>query len=108
LSFINPQCAAFFFVCRRAGSRYYAMDDTLGLLAESLQLARDLGYEVRDEPLGETPGGLCRVGGVAQILLNIGQAPAERLEQLLEILSADPRWADLPVSRLLAQRLQSR
>jgi hypothetical protein len=84
------------------------MADTLGLLAESLQVARDLGYEVREEPLGETPGGLCRIGGISQILLNIGQSPPDRLEQLLDILSADPRLAEIPVSRLLAQRLQSR
>ena len=84
------------------------MDDTLGLLAESLQLARDLGYELREEPLGETPGGLCRVGDVSQILLNVGQSPADRLEQLLEILAADARWSDVPVSRLLARRLQAR
>lgn len=84
------------------------MDDTLGLLAESSQLARELGYELREEPLGESSGGLCRVGGVSQILLNIGQAPTDRLEQLLEILATDARWTEVPVSRLLARRLQSR
>ena len=84
------------------------MADTLGLLAESLQLAQELGYEICEEPLGELPGGLCRVGGVDKILLNIGQAPADRLEQVIGILADDSRWTACPVSRLLAQRLQGR
>ena len=84
------------------------MVDTLGLLAESLQLAQDLGYEICEEPLGELPGGLCRVGNVDKILLNIGQSPVDRLEQLVAILAEDSRWETCPVSRLLAQRLQGR
>jgi hypothetical protein len=82
------------------------MADTLGLLAEATQLARDLGYELREEPLGELPGGLCRIGSVRRILLNVADAPAEQLERLLEILAADEKWVSVPVSRLLAQRLQ--
>jgi hypothetical protein len=83
-----------------------AMADTLGLLAEATQLARDLGYEVREEPLGEMPGGLCRVGAVRRILLNLTDAPADQLERLLEILAADEEWSSVPVSRLLAQQLR--
>ena len=82
------------------------MADTLGLLAEAAQLARDLGYEVREEALGDMPGGLCRVGSARRILLNIVDSPADRLEQLLEILAADQTWSSVPVSRLLAQRLR--
>lgn len=80
--------------------------DTLGLLAEATQLARDLGYEICEEQLGETPGGLCRVGKVRRILLNIAESPAEQLEQLFEILAADDQWSTIPVSRLLAGRLR--
>ncbi len=83
-----------------------AMADTLGLLAEATQLARDLGYEVHEEPLGELPGGLCRVGSARRILLNVADAPAEQLERLLKILAADEKWLSVPVSPLLAQRLQ--
>lgn len=82
------------------------MADTLGLLAEATQLARDLGYEVHEEPLGELPGGLCRVGSARRILLNIADAPADQLERLLKILAADEKWPSVPVSRLLAQQLR--
>ena len=83
------------------------MSDTLGLLEESRQLARDLGYRVREEPLGELPGGACTIGGVPQMLLNLEHSPAERLERLLHALAADPRAAGQPMSRLLAARLRA-
>jgi hypothetical protein len=81
------------------------MHDTLGLLEEARQLASDLGYAVREEPLGESAGGPCVVGGERRILLNLAHAPAERLEVLLEALAADSRVAAEPKSRLLATRL---
>jgi hypothetical protein len=83
------------------------MADTLGLLEESLQLARDLGYRVREEPLGELPGGACSVGGKPHILLNLEQPSADRLDVLLGSLAADPRVRDQPLSRLLKARLDA-
>jgi hypothetical protein len=81
------------------------MSDTLGLLAEARQLAADLGYRVREEPLGELPGGPCTLAGVQHLLLNLEQGPADQLEVLLQTLAADPRVAAEPKSRLLAKRL---
>jgi hypothetical protein len=81
------------------------MDDTLGLLEESLQLAREIGYLVREEPLGDLPGGACVVGGRKTILLNLAAPAAERLTVLVAALAGDPAVADQPVSRLLAARL---
>jgi hypothetical protein len=83
------------------------MADTLGLLEESLQLARDLGYRVREEALGDLPGGACSVGGVPHILLNLEQPSADRLDILLRSLAADPRVKTQPLSRLLAARLDA-
>jgi len=79
--------------------------DTLGLLEEARQIARDLGYGVREEPLGDLPGGPCSVGGVRQVLLNLEHPAAARLDVLLRALAADPRVAAEPKSRLLAARL---
>lgn len=81
------------------------MNDTLGLLEEARQLALDLGYRVREEPLGELPGGPFTVAGVRHILLNLEQGPADRLAVLLQALAGDPRVGDEPKSRLLAKRL---
>ena len=81
--------------------------DTLGLLEECLQLVRDLGYEIREEPLGELAGGGCVVGGRRVFLLNLQHGPAERLDHLLRLLATTPEAAELPKSRLLAARLDA-
>jgi len=81
--------------------------DTLGLLAEARQLAADLGYRVREEALGELPGGACTVGGVQQVILNLEHSTAERLDRLLAVLATDPRIDAEPKSRLLTARLQA-
>ena len=81
------------------------MADTLGLLQEALQLAQDLGYRVREEPLGDLPGGPCTVAGAKHVLLNLEHSVANRLDTLLRSLAADPRLAAEPKSRLLEARL---
>lgn len=81
------------------------MADTLGLLAEARQLAHDLGYAVREEPLGELTGGKCVVGGEQRILLNLEHPAAAQLDVLVAALAADPRTRSQPMSRLLAARL---
>lgn len=82
-----------------------AVADTLGLLQEALQLAGDLGYRIREEPLGDLPGGPCTVGGTPHVLLNLEHSVAGRLDVLLKALAADPRLATEPKSRLLEARL---
>ncbi|MFM7290750.1 MAG: hypothetical protein ACKO6B_05910 [Planctomycetia bacterium] len=81
------------------------MEDTLGLLEEALQLARDVGHHVREELLGDLPGGPCVIGGRPTIILNMERPAAERLAMLLDVLARDPAVAAQPVSRLLASRL---
>lgn len=83
------------------------MADTLGLFHEALQLARDLGYEVREEPLGDLPGGRCTVNGATRVLLNLERPVAERLDRLLAALGPDPRLPGEPKSRLLAARCEA-
>lgn len=83
------------------------MADTLGLLAEARQLASDLGYRIREEPLGELPGGRCSIAGVDHILLNLEHSVAARLDRLLLAMADDPRLPGEPKSRLLEMRLQS-
>ena len=81
------------------------MSDTLGLLEEAKDLARDLGYRVREEPLGDLPGGRCTIDGAPHLLLNLEVSPAERLERLVSALAGDARATGVPMSRALASRL---
>ena len=89
-----------------AGRGAEPVSDTLGLLEEAMQVARDLGYRVREEPLGELPGGACAVGGQRQILLNAAHPSSQRLDTLLDVLAADADVGDQPVSHLLESRLR--
>ena len=82
------------------------MVNTLGLLAEAIQLACELGYDVREEPLGDTASGEVRIGASRHILLNVSDLPAGHLEQLSKILAADDRWKTVPVSHLLKRTLR--
>lgn len=81
------------------------MSETLGLLAEARQVATDLGYVVREEPLGELAGGRCVVGEERRILLNLEHSATAQLDVLVAALAADPRTRSLPMSRRLAARL---
>lgn len=83
------------------------MADTLGLFQEALQLARDLGYQVREEPLGDLSGGPCSLKGSRLVLLNLEQPVTGRLDRLLRALAPDPRLAAEPKSRLLEARLRA-
>jgi len=83
------------------------VEDTLGLLEEAVQLAREAGYQVREEPLGDLPGGACVIGGKRSILVNLQSAAAERLALLVGVLAADADVTSLPMSRLLAGRLRA-
>ena len=83
------------------------MEDTLGLLEESIQLAREAGYRVREEPLGDLPGAACVIGGERSILVNLESPAADRLALLVGVLAADADATSLPMSRLLAGRLRA-
>ena len=83
------------------------MVDTLGLLAEATQLACELGYDVREEPLGDASSGEVRVGTDRHILLNVSDLPADQLQQLTRILAADDRWKTVPLSHLLKRTLSA-
>jgi len=84
------------------------VSDTLGLLEEATDLARELGLVVREEALGESPGGACTAGGRRQILLNAALPAARRLEVLLDVLATIPEAARFPTSRPLARAIAAR
>lgn len=81
------------------------MSDTLGLLEEAMQVVRDLGYRVREEALGDLPGGACTVAGDRHLILNSLLPAAQRLEVLLDLLATDAAAAHEPMSALLARRV---
>ena len=56
---------------------------TVELLAEALNLAGRLGYEVRQEWLGGNGGGTCELKGRKILFLDLALGPADQLEMVV-------------------------
>ena len=76
---------------------------TIELLALAVQVAKQAGYQVRHDWFGGAGGGGCEFGGQKWIFLDLALNPRERLNQIVEVLEADPSLAGLVLPAPLAQ-----
>jgi hypothetical protein len=81
---------------------------TVELLREAVDVAKRLGYEVRQDWLGGDGGGHCLVRGRKWILLDLAQTADEQLDVVVEALRDEPSAARTVRSPELSQRLQMR
>jgi hypothetical protein len=81
---------------------------TVELLNEALDVARRVGYEVRQDWLGGNGGGHCLVRGRKWLLLDLAQTAGEQLEVVTDALRGDVGAQDEVRSRELADRLRLR
>ncbi len=86
---------------------------TVELLEQSLDLAKQLGYLVRQEWLDGNGGGACELKGRKVLFLDLALGPIDQLELVLDALRrepdlADPNLADVPMSPPLRELLHSR
>ena len=58
-----------------------------------IELANDMGYEVRHEVLGGAGGGRCEIGGRKILFVDLSLGTIEQLEACSKSLSADPQLA---------------
>jgi hypothetical protein len=72
----------------RDGSEQRAMD-ILQLLGEALEIARQLGFEIREELIGDGRGGACRIRGQKCLFLDFQLGPRERLQKVLDAIRDD-------------------
>jgi hypothetical protein len=79
---------------------------TVELLNEAVQVARKVGYEVKQDWLGGNGGGHCLVRGRKWILLDLAQTVDEQLDVVTEALRGESGAADAVKSTELAQRLR--
>tara|TARA_B100000809_G_scaffold151751_2_gene149092 strand:- start:172 stop:468 length:297 start_codon:yes stop_codon:yes gene_type:complete len=64
--------------------------NTVEILHQATEMARIMGYEIREEWLGGTGGGGCEFGGKKWIFLDVADNPMEQLESVADILCQDP------------------
>jgi len=81
---------------------------TAQLLDEALNLARQLGFSVRQDYFAGSGGGACQLCGRKVLFLDLALWPDEQLQRVLDVLSQEPELQQLTVSEQLRQMLQSR
>ncbi len=81
---------------------------TIELLESALDLAKRLGYKIRQEWLGGTGGGGCELNGQKVFFLDLALMPEEQLDQLLETIHREPLAARLAMPRGLREVLALR
>lgn len=63
---------------------------TIEVLELAIEVARKLGYQIRQEYLGGSGGGACEFGGKKWIFIDLALNAVEQIEQVIEALEADP------------------
>jgi hypothetical protein len=81
---------------------------TVVLLAHAIDLAKRLGYEVRQDWLGGNGGGGCVLHGRKILFQDLALGPADQLEQVLSVLRQEPLAASLPMPHPLGELLKMR
>jgi hypothetical protein len=76
------------------------------LLAEAIDLARQLGYQIREEDLEGAGGGHCSFGGKKWLLLDVTQSAREQLADVADALRDEPAVWQHAVSPPLGAMLQ--
>jgi hypothetical protein len=60
---------------------------TVELLDEVMHVAREAGYQVRQEWLGGNRGGACEIKGQKWIFVDLADTPWEQLQQICRVLA---------------------
>jgi Spy/CpxP family protein refolding chaperone len=76
---------------------------TVEMLSESLELARQLGYQIREDQLEGAGGGHCLIRGHKWLLLDITQSADDQLRDVLDAIRGDFSAS----GQLLQDRLQA-
>ena len=64
---------------------------TIKMLSEALELARRLGYQIREDHLEGAGGGHCLIHGRKWLLLDLTQSAHQQLEDVLDAVRGDPQ-----------------
>jgi hypothetical protein len=78
---------------------------TVELLGHCLDVARRLGYEIRQEWLAGNGGGGCIFRGRKILFLDLALGPVEQLDQVLDTLRHDTEAPQLPMPQAVSDLL---
>lgn len=66
-----------------------------------LEVAQQLGYQVRYDYFGGTGGGICQFGGRKYLFVDLALSPQDQLDAVARALRKEPLLAVVPAARLL-------
>jgi len=78
---------------------------TVEMLSQALELARRLGYQIREDHLEGAGGGHCLIRGRKWLLLDLTQSAEEQLRDVLDAVRGDARLYQVGVPPALADSL---
>ena len=81
---------------------------TVDLLEHAAQVAKQLGYRLREEWLGGSGGGPCEIKGQKWLFVDLALSPAEQLAQVAAAIRNEPSAAQLDLPYELRRALQLR
>ena len=78
------------------------------MIEYTIDLAKRLGYEIRQDWLGGATGGCCELRGTKWLFLDLSLSAEERLAQLADALVQDPRIAEEELPAAVHEYLKDR
>ena len=79
---------------------------TIEMLSQAIELARQLGYQVREDHLEGAGGGHCLIHGRKWLLLDLTQSAHQQLDDVLDAVHSDPQLSLAAIPAGLAGPLQ--
>ena len=81
---------------------------TVEMLEQAVEVARQLGFEIRQDWLGGEGSGHCILRGRRLLLLDLAQSPQEQLAAVRDALRGEVRISQVSMSPELAEMLDLR
>lgn len=78
---------------------------TVELLEEAIDLAKRLGFVVREDWFGGAPAGACQLKGRRWLFVDLALSPREKLDEVVAVLRSVPIPPDSDVSPQLQAML---
>lgn len=79
---------------------------TIEMLSQASELARQLGYQIREDHLEGAGGGHCLIHGRKWLLLDLTQSAHQQLDDVLDAIRNDPGLGQTTIPPALVDPLQ--
>lgn len=79
---------------------------TAQLLAQAIDAARRLGFDVREDVLDGAGGGHCLIRGKKWLMIDVTQSYREQLSDVIDAIQTEPELGSIELHPALAERVK--